>query len=81
VSRELTARSARSPEGRKLKRILEQHGAVVLPSPESAADAGGVLPYTTLRVPDMDSANRLAEALRELDGVESAYAKPGEELP
>ena len=81
VSRELAARSARSPEGRKLKQILAQHNAVVLRSPEPAADEGGGLPYTTIEVPDMASANRLATALRELGGVESAYAKPGEELP
>jgi hypothetical protein len=29
----------------------------------------------------MASANHLATALREMAGVESAYAKPGEELP
>jgi hypothetical protein len=29
----------------------------------------------------MASANHLATALRDMDGVESAYAKPGEELP
>jgi len=81
VSRELSARSARSAEGRKLKKILEQHHATVLPSPEFAAEEGGAFPYTTIEVPDMASANRLATALRELGGVETAYAKPGEELP
>ena len=81
MSRELTARSAHTPEGRKLKRLLEQHGAVVLPSPESAVDEGSAVPYTTLEVPDMATANRLASELRGLGGVESAYAKPGEELP
>lgn len=81
LSRELSARSAHSPEGRKLKRILEQHHATVLPSPESTAEEGGAVPYTTIEVPDMASANRLATALRDLGGVESAYAKPGEELP
>ena len=81
MSRELSARSARTPEGRKLKKVLEQHDAVVLPSHEFAVDEGGAIPYTTLEVPDMASANRLAAALRDMDGVESAYAKPGEELP
>jgi hypothetical protein len=81
MSRELSARAAHSPEGRKLKKILAQHNAVLLPSPESAAEEGGAVPYTTLEVPDMASANRLAAALRGLGGVESAYAKPGEELP
>jgi len=81
LSRELSARSARSPEGRKLKKILEQHHATVLPLPEFAAEEGGPVPYTTIEVPDMASANRLATALRDMDGVESAYAKPGEELP
>jgi hypothetical protein len=81
MSRELTTRSARTPEGRKLKRILEQHHAVVLPAHEPAVDEGGAIPYTTLELPDMASANRLATALRAIDGVESAYAKPGEELP
>jgi hypothetical protein len=81
MSRELSARSAHTPEGRKLKKILEQHNAVVLPSLESAAEEGSAVPYTTLEVPDMASANRLASELRGLSGVESAYAKPGEELP
>jgi len=34
-----------------------------------------------ITVPDMDRANALANALRDLDGVEPAYSKPGEELP
>ena len=61
--------------------MLAQHDAVVLPPTDFATDAGGEAPYTTIEVPDMGSANRLAAALRDMTGVESAYAKPGEELP
>jgi hypothetical protein len=64
--------------GRKLKRILARHGAVVLPSPR---DASAALRSATIEVPDMESAHRLAAALRDVEGVETAYAKPGEELP
>lgn len=81
VRRDLAAPSARSAKARKLKKILAQHDAVVLPSSDLAADAGDELPYTTIEVPDMASAQRLATALRDVEGVESAYAKPGEELP
>jgi hypothetical protein len=35
----------------------------------------------SISVPDMARANELASALREVEGVEAAYAKPGEELP
>ena len=81
VRRELAAHSVRSSQARKLKKVLAQHDAVVLPSSDLAADAGGELPYTTIEVSDMACANRLATALRDVEGVESAYAKPGEELP
>jgi hypothetical protein len=36
---------------------------------------------TTITVPDMARADKLAAALRELKGIATAYAKPGEELP
>jgi hypothetical protein len=81
VRRDLAAPSARSAKARTLKKILAQHYGVVLPSSDLAADAGDELPYTTIEVPDMASAQRLATALRDVEGVESAYAKPGEELP
>jgi hypothetical protein len=35
----------------------------------------------TISVPDMPGANELAAALRRIEGVDAAYAKPGEELP
>jgi len=81
MRRGLASRSSRSSDVRKLKRMLAEHGGVVLPSTASTADEGGGAPYTTIEVPDMASANHLATALRDMDGVESAYAKPGEELP
>jgi hypothetical protein len=81
VRRGLASRSSRSSDARRVRRILTEHDGVVLPSTDFAADAGVEAPYTTIEVPDMASANRLATALRDMDGVESAYAKPGEELP
>jgi len=76
---ELGGRAAASPTGRTLRKILAEHDAVVLPS--VSADDDDAFPYTTIQVPDMERANSLATALRAVDGVESAYAKPGEELP
>jgi hypothetical protein len=65
----------------KLKRLLAEHDAVVLPTPDATGAAGGESPFTTIAVPDMGRANTLASALREMDEIESAYAKPGDELP
>jgi hypothetical protein len=62
----------------KLKRTLTEHGGVLL-SPQGAA--GGDASTATIAVPDMTRATALADALRGLDEVETAYAKPGEELP
>lgn len=76
---ELGGRATRSPAGRTLTRLLAEHDGVMLPSSVSADDAA--FPYTTIEVPDMERANSLATALRAVAGVESAYAKPGEELP
>jgi hypothetical protein len=64
-----------------VKRLLNEHGAEVISSPVSNS-AGDESPQSaTLAVPDMACADRLAAALRELDGIQTAYAKPGEELP
>ena len=62
----------------KVKRLLAEHGAEVIPS--SGANAVGD-ESATIACRDMACADRLAAALREMDGVETAYAKPGEELP
>jgi hypothetical protein len=62
----------------KAKRTLAEHEGILL-SPARAAD--GDASTATIAVPDMARAMALADALRELDEVESAYAKPGEELP
>ena len=63
----------------KVKRLLTEHGAQLVP-PESAA-ASETSTCATIAVPDMARADKLAAALRELDGIETAYAKPAEELP
>jgi hypothetical protein len=80
LSGELARSTPRSSEGRELNRILAEHDAVVL-SPGAGVSDDSAFPFTTFEVPDMDRANSLAAALRALDGVESAYAKPGEALP
>jgi hypothetical protein len=49
-------------------------------TPEAQAGNDGTRSIT-IHVPDMARAERLAAALRGLDGVETAYSKPGEELP
>ena len=65
---------------REFKRLLERHHAAVLPqaSPHDDGDTGAA---ATIQVSDMATANELAAALRDLEGVESAYAKPAEEPP
>jgi hypothetical protein len=65
----------------KLKRLLAEHDAVVLHAPDAAGADVPESPFTTIAVPDMGRANTLASALREMDEIESAYAKPGDELP
>jgi hypothetical protein len=61
----------------RVKRTLAEHEGVLLPS----VDARGDESTATIAVPDMTRATALADALRDLEEVESAYAKPGEELP
>jgi hypothetical protein len=75
-------RAARTPlTSGKLKRLIADHEGelVPAPTPEAADSEGSQL--ATIKVPDMAHANRLAAALRDVDGIETAYAKPGEELP
>jgi len=78
VARSHSGQALASP---KLKRLLAEHQAVVLHAPETTSAAGADAPFTTIAVPDMGRANTLASALREMDEIESAYAKPGDELP
>ncbi len=68
------SRSLAGEPSRQFSRILKEHDAAILP--EATTAAGMVID-----VPDMGRANSLAEALRALDDVDTAYAKPGEELP
>lgn len=59
------------------KQLVAEHAAQVL---EATAGDDPLVPLT-LTVRDMARATMLAAALRVLEGVETAYAKPGEELP
>lgn len=59
------------------KRLVAEHAAQVL---EATTGDDPLVPLT-LTVRDMTRANALAAALRGLEGVETAYAKPGEALP
>ena len=68
-----------SPTMRNLQRVVEQHNGVLLTTePEARGNEATLL---TVTVPDMAQANALASALRGTEGIETAYAKPGEELP
>jgi hypothetical protein len=67
--------------GTGLKQVLTEHDATLLPGPEGGSAEGEAPEFMTIAVPDMERANRLAAALRGMDGVATAYAKPGEELP
>jgi len=63
----------------RLRRLAADHdGHLSLNPPDPGTSLETI---ATITVPDMDRANALAEALRALDGVETAYSKPGEELP
>ena len=62
---------------RDVERLLREHHAQALP--ETAGD--DPLTPLTIAIADMSRAERLAAALRALEGVAAAYAKPGEELP
>jgi hypothetical protein len=77
---EVAGRAVVSTAARNLRKVLAEHDAVVLPRETPAAEAGEA-PYVTIQVPDMERANGLAAALRKIKGVETAYVKPGEELP
>lgn len=59
------------------KRLVAEHAAQVI---EATAGDDPLVPLT-LTVYDMARGNTLAAALRGLEGVETAYAKPGEALP
>ena len=74
-----TGKAATRPVTDRLKRLVADHDGQLSLTPS----APGTSPPATamITVPDMDRANALADALRDLDGVETAYSKPGEELP
>ena len=70
--------SRQSSAVQELQRAIVAYNGVLLSvEPDSGEDAR----IATVGVPDMARANGLAIALRDIDGIETAYAKPGEELP
>lgn len=75
-----TSRRAKAgPDLRQIKRLIARSGGLAMGTQDpKAPEAGGSM---AISVPDMARANELASALREVKGVEAAYAKPGEELP
>lgn len=73
--------SATVLENPAVKRLLGEHCARVLPAPMLPPGTLAAPAPLTLAVPDMATADRLAAALRSRAGVDTAYAKPGEELP
>ncbi len=66
---------------RDVGRLLSEHDAELIAPPEGEAAGSGTPGTATIAVPDMARADALAAALRGMDGIETAYAKPGEELP
>ena len=66
---------------RDVHSALVRYGARVLPPPSPAPRSAGDPVYTTIEVPRMDDAAKLARELRGIAGVEAAYVKPAEELP
>ena len=64
----------------RVKQLLTEHGAELLGTEEPASPRDEFA-SATIAVSDMACAQKLAAALREVDGIETAYAKPAEELP
>jgi hypothetical protein len=75
----LRGKATRSAVTDRLKRLAADHDGHLSLTPSDPGTSPA--PMATITVPDMDRATALADALRELDGVEAAYPKPGEELP
>jgi hypothetical protein len=65
----------------RLKRLIAAHDGDLLPAPETGTRDVDAARVATITVPDMTRATQLAAAVLEIDGIETAYAKPGEELP
>jgi hypothetical protein len=66
---------------RDVTRLLSEHDADLIASAGPEAAGAGTPATATIAVPDMARADALATALRGMNGIETAYAKPGEELP
>ena len=65
-----------------VKRLLSEHGAKVIDAPAPKSPVGHhPAACATIAVPDMARAGKLAAALCGMEGIDTAYAKPGEELP
>ena len=62
---------------RRIKQVIARSGGSMLQDAGTSGASGSM----TILVSDMDRANDLAAELRTFEGVETAYAKPGEELP
>jgi hypothetical protein len=73
-------RSAAPSVTARMERLVADHDGQLSLAP-SEPGTSSPPSMATITVPDMDRANALADALRDLDGVEAAYSKPGEELP
>lgn len=67
-------------ETEPLARVLEDLGLSLEPMHPDVSDPD-LASYFTARVPDLETAERAAEALRQVDVVEGAYAKPAAEPP
>ena len=71
--------SRQSPVSERVRRLAADHDGHLSLTPSDPGTSPDAM--ATIMVADMDRAHALADALRELDGVEAAYPKPGEELP
>lgn len=80
LAEEVARGAERTPAGTGLRRLLSEHQAA-LPPGTLPTDAGGGSQFLTIAVPDQARADKLAAALRGVQGVEAAYVKPPEELP
>jgi hypothetical protein len=76
----LQQRDLFAPEVRELVRISDELGVDLEPL-HPGTTSPLLIPYFTVEVPDVATAERVMERLRHVWGVEAVYVKPPDEAP
>ena len=64
-----------------IKEIIAEHEATLISPDAAGTPAGNGSLYLTILVPNEARASDIADALRRLEAVDTAYVKPAEALP